>query len=276
MGIGRNAFKVWLTASICWILALGITVYAGAIFPAPYETEFPLRSDLEPWQPDWRKSDPLRHPLYDIIRSPSAEKLPLTFHWRGYGLGADWNQHIHAREMPSYRFPGGETLDLPAELTEADRDYVQRVFWDQRWQRWNQTLGPFARMAIFLPLGAFVVVWLARRLKITFTGKQPEPETPRLPYTPAMERLRKLTLAVSGVEILCWIVIGVLNQREEPQALTDAASLMFVIMLPSIAAFVMSLIRRGPITAAVLAGFGLYLLWPLLILQILPESWRPG
>ena len=276
MGVGRKAFKVWLTVSICWVIAVGLAVYAGAIFPGHYQAEFPLRSDLEPWQPDWRIDDPLRRPLYEIIRSPSAEKLPLTFQWRGYGWGAKWNQHIHAREMPSYRFPGGETLDLPAELTDADRDYVQRVFWDQRWQRWRETLGPFARTAIFLPLGVLVILWLAQRIRIASTGKVPEPEAPRLPYTPAMERLRKLTLVVSGVEILCWIAIGVLNQREDPQSLADAVSVMLVAMLPSMAAFVMSLLHRGPITAAVLAGLGLNMLLPLLIVQILPESWRPG
>ena len=275
MGIGRTTFKIWLTASICWIVAVGIAAYAGGIFPGHYQTEFPLRQDLEPWQRDWRTSDPLRHPLYEIIRSPSADKLPLTFYWRGYGR-TDWNQHVNGREMPSFSFPGGETLDLPAELSDADRDYVRRVFWDSRWQRWKETLGPFARTAIFLPLGALVVLWLARRLRIAVTGKGPELEAPRIPYSPQMEWLRNITLAVSGVEILLWIGIGVLNQREEPQTLVDAASVMFVIMLPAIAAFVMSLLRRGPLTAAVLAGFGLTMLVPQLIVRIVPESWLPN
>ena len=273
MGIGRNAFKIWLTASICWIVAVGIGPYAGGLFPAHYQTEFPLRPGLEPWQPDWRTSDPLRRPLYEIIRSPSAENLPLTFRWRGYGWGAQWNQHIHAREMPRYRFPSSETLDLPAELTEADRDYVQRVFWDQRWRRWKETLGPFARTAIFLPLGALVVLWLVPRLKIASTGKEPEPEVPRPSYSPGMERLRNITLAASGAEILCWIVIGVLNERDEPQLLLDAASLMFVVMLPAIAAFILSLLRRGPLTAAVLAGLALTMLLPELLAHIVPTSW---
>ena len=57
----------------------------------------------------------MRKPLYEIIRSPAAEKRPLTFRYRGY-QGQVWNQHINARELPEFTFPSGETLDLPAIL----------------------------------------------------------------------------------------------------------------------------------------------------------------
>ena len=174
--------------------------------------------------------------------------------------------------MPRFRFPGGETLDLPADLTDADRDYVKLVFWDQRWKRWDDTLGPFVRAAIFVPLGLFVVLWLARRFKIARSGKELAPEPPRLPYSPAMERLRNITLAVSAVEILLWLVIAVLNDREDPQALTDVISVMFVAMLPTNLAFIMSLLRRGPLTAAALAGLGLWMLLPQVTVRIFPPS----
>ena len=174
--------------------------------------------------------------------------------------------------MPRSRFPGGETLDLPADLTDADRDYVKQAFWDQRWKRWDDTLGPFVRWAIFVPVGFFVVLWLARWSKIRLAGKTPEPERPRLPYSPAMERLRNITLAVSACEILLWLVIAVLNDREDPQALADVVSIMFVAMLPTNLAFVMSVLRRGPLTAAALAGLGLWMLLPQLTARIVPLS----
>ena len=150
MGIGRKAFKIWLTTTIVWIIIIVTTIYAGAVFPVGYQANFPLRTDLEPWNDEWQINGPLRHPLYKIIRSPAAEKLPLKFQWRGYSLSSTgrWNEHIHARDLPRFRFPGGETLDLPADLTDVDRDYVKQVFWDQRWKRWNDTLGPFVRAAI--------------------------------------------------------------------------------------------------------------------------------
>ena len=274
VGIGRTAFKIWLTASIVWIVAIGVMVYAGAIFPTGFQTNFPLRADLERWNDEWPASGPLRRSLYDIIRPPAAEKLPLTFSWRGYSDGP-WNRHIHARDLPRVRFAGGETLDLPAELTDADRDYVRQAFRDQRWKRWKETLGPYVRAAILVPLGFFVVLWLARRLSIMRSGKAVEPEAPRLPYAPDMERLRNVTLAVSGIEILLWLVIAVLNQRAEPQSLADIVSVLFVAMLPANAAFVMSLLRRGPRTAAALAALAASMLLPLLIAAILPVSWLP-
>ena len=220
MGIGRNAFKIWLTASIVWIIALGTAIYAGSVFPAGYQANFPLRADLEPWNKDWPLHGPLRHSLYEIIRSPAAEKLPLTCQWRGYSSGP-WNGHIHTRDLPRFTFSGGETLDLPPELTDADRDYVKQSFWDQRWKRWDNSVGPFIRAAIFVPLTGFVVLWLVRRFKIRRSGQEPEPEASRLPYSPQMERLRNWTLAVSGIEIVLWLVIAFLNNREEPQAIAD-------------------------------------------------------
>jgi hypothetical protein len=162
VGIGRKGFKIWLTTSIFWIIAIVTMIHAGRVFPVGYQTNFPLRTDLGPWNDEWPINGPLRHPLYQIIRSPSAEKLSLTFQWRGYSTG-QWNEHIHARNLPRFSFPGGETLDLPADLTDTDREYVKQAFWDQRWKRWGETLGPFVRWAIFVPLGFFVVLWLARR-----------------------------------------------------------------------------------------------------------------
>jgi hypothetical protein len=273
VGIGRTTFKIWCTASIVWIIAIGILVNAGGFFPAHYQTDFLLRADLEPWrQGEWTTSDPLHKSLYEIIHSPSAENLPVKFQLRFY-QGAIWNQHIHARELPRFTFPSGETLDLPADLTDADRDYIKKAFWDQRWKRWKQTLRPFARAAVYGPLGVLALLWITSLLRTKISGKGPVPEAPRLPYSPNMERLRRITLYASGVEILLWIVLGVLNQREEPQTLWNAVSVMFIIMLPSLAAFVMSLMRRGPRTAAVLAVLGATWLLPQLVARFLPESW---
>ena len=82
VGIGRKAFKIWLTTSIVWIIVIVTTIYAGRVFPVGYQANFPLRTDLKPWNDEWPINDPLRHPLYEIIRSPAAEKLSLTFQWR--------------------------------------------------------------------------------------------------------------------------------------------------------------------------------------------------
>jgi hypothetical protein len=87
-----------------------------------------------------------------------------------------------------------------------------------------------------------------------------------------MEWPRNITLAVSACEILLWLVIAVLNDREDPQALADVVSIMFVAMLPTNLAFVMSVLRRSPLTAAALAGLGLWMLLPQLTARIVPLS----
>jgi hypothetical protein len=87
-----------------------------------------------------------------------------------------------------------------------------------------------------------------------------------------MERLRNVTLVVSAIEIPLWLVIAVLNNREDPQALGDVLSIMFVAMLPANLSFIMSLLRRGPLTAAALAALAFWMLLPQLTVRIAPPS----
>ncbi len=264
MRISRKAFKVWLSCTILWWVVLGVVINAGGFFPARYQTSFPLQPNLPVWQKDagWQVDDPLRKPLYEIIRSPSAGKLPVQFEYRGY-QGPIWNQHIHSRKTRTFEFASGETLDLPNELTEADVAYLKQAFWDQRWTRWWEILKPYLANAIVLPLIALAIIWGVRHLRIAITGKEPPPEAPRLPYSPQMERLRRITLAVGGAELLFWLVMAkVLDPRE---SYFDNLYAMFPAILPALAAVIMSVLYRGPIAAALLAALSIYLIAPLAI-----------
>jgi hypothetical protein len=277
VGISRAAFKTWLTCTILWWIAIGILINAGGFFPARYQTNFPLQPNLPAWQKEagWQVDDPLRKPLYEIIRSPSAEKLPVEFVYLGY-QGPIWNQHIHSRKTQRFEFASGETLDLPNGLTEADTAYLKQVFWDQRWTRWRDIFTPYVKTAIFVPLAVLAAIWGWRRLRIKMTGKQPEPEAPRLPLSPQKERLRNVTLIASAIELALWLVIGVVNEMKDPLPFSSALYVMFPVLLPSIAAFLMSAFRRGPIAAALLAAIGFYFLLPLLAGVLLPQSWQPS
>src|SRR6266852_8633568 len=90
----------------------------------------------------------------------------------------------------------------------------------------RRSSGPTRGTAVLVPLAALVILWVARLVRVRVTGKAPAPEAPRLPYSPAMEKLRRITLAVSGAEILLWLVLGALNQMQDPQTLADATSVM--------------------------------------------------
>lgn len=277
VGISRAAFKTWLTCTILWWIAIGILINAGGFFPARYQTNFPLQPNLPAWQKEagWQVDDPLRKPLYEIIRSPSAGKLPVEFVYLGY-QGPIWNQHIHSRKTQRYEFSSGETLDLPNGLTEADDAYLKQAFWDQRWTRWKDIFTPYVMNGIFFPLGILVLMWGWRQFRISVQGKEPEPEAPRLPLSPGKERLRNVTLAASAIELALWLVIGVANEIKDPLPFASALYVMFPAVLPSLAAFLMSVFRRGPIGAALLAMLGFYFLLPLLAVLLLPASWLPG
>jgi hypothetical protein len=81
-----------------------------------------------------------------------------------------------------------------------------------------------------------------------------------------------IALAVVAIAILLWLVIPAVNERENPQALGDIKPVMFVAMLPTNLAFIMSLLRRDPLTAATLAALGLWMLLPQLTVRVAPPS----
>jgi len=276
VGISRKAFKVWLSCTILYWIAIGIVINAGGFFPARYQANFPLKPNLPAWQKEagWQVDDPLRLPLYEIIRSPSAEKLPIQFQWLGY-QGPIWNQHIHSRKTERFEFWSGETLDLPKGLTEADRQYVKDEFWRQRWARWREIFTPYLQNAILVPLAALAAIWGIRRFRISVLGWEPPPEKPRLPYSPQMQRLRKITIYASSAELLFWVVFAIASNRSDPQPFMSIVWAMLPGYLAPLAAFVMSLLWRGPISAALLAAFGFYLLFPLLVVPLVPQSWLP-
>jgi hypothetical protein len=126
-------------------------------FGGQWQAVYPLRADLEPWKPEWRRNDP-KKPLYDVIRSPSAEKLPVAFEYRGY-QGHPWNQYLNQQPRVLFTFPDASELTLNRALTEADKKYLHDALRDQRWSRWEASLKPLAgararrRLALSFSLG---------------------------------------------------------------------------------------------------------------------------
>jgi hypothetical protein len=106
-------------------------------------------------------------------------------------------------------------------------------------------------------------------------GWEPPPEKPRLPYSPQMQRLRKITIYAAIGELLFWIVFAVTADRSDPQPLTSVVWAMLPAYLAPLAALTMSFLWRGPIAAALLAAFGFYLLFPVLVVSIVPANWLP-
>jgi hypothetical protein len=79
---------------------------------------------------------------------------------------------------------------------------------------------------------------------------------------------------LSAAELLFWLAIAIVNDPKEPQPFFDLLVFLLPLYLPALAALVMSLLRRGPVGAVLLAGLGLYFIVPELAARFLPRGFR--
>ena len=68
-------------------------------------------------------------------------------------------------------FPDGSLLWLQPALSDADKTYIEREFWNQRWSRWDTLLRPFLPSALLPPLGLLLVLWAARAAVIVMRDR---------------------------------------------------------------------------------------------------------
>ncbi|HEV2000989.1 MAG TPA: hypothetical protein VGQ97_10965 [Xanthobacteraceae bacterium] len=202
--IRRDWFFTWVCIAFVWIMAAAVFHSATWVqFGGRWQAIYPLRADLEPWKPEWKLSDP-KKPLYDVIRSPSAEKLRVEFEYRGW-QGNPWNQYLNAQPWDRYTYPDTSTLDLNRALTDADKKYLADAFWDQRWGRWEASLKPLAGWALIPPALLLIFMALSGPVRRFATGAPPPPAAPaRPPLSRTMQLLRVATLIVSGVQLALW------------------------------------------------------------------------
>jgi hypothetical protein len=76
MNIGRGLFRGWIFVSALWLVGMGTLVYfdiGNAVSHWKWQYEHQSRTSSPPWEIDWAR------PYYEAHRSPSAEKLAVTF-----------------------------------------------------------------------------------------------------------------------------------------------------------------------------------------------------
>jgi len=76
-----------------------------------------------------------RPPYYETMRSPSAEKLTVTFRELEYLFIGGYDQSVKDGKLKVVKMPDDSSLYLDTRLTEADQEYISRAFWHQRWWR---------------------------------------------------------------------------------------------------------------------------------------------
>ena len=173
MGIGRRLFLLWLVASAAWLGLVYFYLVAGGWFPGKWEVFYTLRDDAgEPPPGPYGVDSPLPRPLYEIVRSPAAEKLPVTFQPRGWQSGSAWDARLNIGQWAPREFPDGSKLWLQPALDDDDKDYIAREFWRQRWSRWKKLIEPWLPAALMPPLGLFLALWVLRQLAALVRGRR--------------------------------------------------------------------------------------------------------
>jgi hypothetical protein len=170
IGVRRGLIWALLSLSLVWVALIAVLAYGWPALGGYYEVTYKLRADLPAWEKEWKLSDPLRRPLYDIIHPFSEEKLPVTFVWgREYQKTPQWANHVNANNRLQYKYPDNTTLLLPADLNDSDRKYLTDEYWDQRWSRWMTRLKPWFGAASILPLilsFVLIPIWVMRRFGV--------------------------------------------------------------------------------------------------------------
>jgi len=167
MGLGRRLFLLWLIASAAWLGLVYFYLTAGGWWPGKWEVFYTLREDIgEPPDTSYGLDTPLPRPLYEIIRSPSQERLPVVFQPRGQQGGSQWDHRLNIGQWVPREFPDGAKLWLQPALAEADKNYIAQQFWNQRWSRWDMLLRPWLPSALIPPLGLLLALWAARAVAV--------------------------------------------------------------------------------------------------------------
>jgi hypothetical protein len=79
MNVGRGLFRGWVLVSVIWIICavfFGYTIVVPEIVHGNFQAVDQIRQGVDV---DGNKSLLASKPFYEIVRSPSAEKLSVTF-----------------------------------------------------------------------------------------------------------------------------------------------------------------------------------------------------
>jgi hypothetical protein len=164
MNVRRGLWRAWVFVTVLWIIgtaALAFLVLPDSVASRKYQYVYAMRSDVpDPNKVDWSKS------LYEIMRSPSKDKLAVAFDLIPYQYISSRDDEVNKGTEIRVDFPDGSKLYLNSGLTKEDQTYLSATFWEQRWARWARdglpwVAGAIAPPIILLLLGSFLF-WVLR------------------------------------------------------------------------------------------------------------------
>ena len=157
MNVGRGLFRGWILLTALWLIGAGAFAYfiiRDEFSRWKWQYIHIMRDDVpHPNEVDWSR------PYYEIMRSPSAEKLHVTFAELEYQYVRAWNERVEEGKMVLKEMPDHSSLYLDADFTKADQEYLAKAFWDQRWWRYVSFIKFWGPMLLVPPIVLFILGW---------------------------------------------------------------------------------------------------------------------
>jgi len=166
MNVGRGLFRGWILLTVLWLTGTGIIAYNSI----PREISFwrwgyinEVRDDIDPEKVD------VSRPYYENMRSPSDDRIAVTFYELEYQLPSEWDKAVKAGKVALKKMPDRSSLYLDPRLTEADQEYLADSFWSQRWWRYSSLAWSwvpyFVLPPVILLIFGWAILWVCRGFK---------------------------------------------------------------------------------------------------------------
>jgi hypothetical protein len=94
-----------------------------------------------PWNTGWTK------PFYEVSYAPGKGPWPDAFSEMSSDLAQQWDALIKKCELVAVQFPDHSTAYLSSALTKDDRNFLAKLFWDQRYYRYFAKVWPWLASA---------------------------------------------------------------------------------------------------------------------------------
>jgi hypothetical protein len=157
MNVGGGLFRGWMLMTVIWLIGAGTLAYfiiGDEIWRWKWQYVHIMREDVpDPNEVDWKG------PYYENMRSPSAEKLAVTFSELEYQYVQPWNEYVKEGKMVLKEMPDHSSLYLDTHLTKDDQEYLVRAFWDQRWSRYASFAKIWIPILVVPPIVLFILGW---------------------------------------------------------------------------------------------------------------------
>jgi len=170
MNVGRGLFRGWILLTVLWLVAVGTFAYGiigEEISRWKWQYIHQARTNTLPSDIDWSLS------YYEIVRSPSDEKLAVTFDEVRYDYVPSWDKHVKDGKLAIVKMPDDSSLYLSTFLTKEDQEYLAGAFWDQRWSRYISFAKVWVPILVVPPIVLFIlgwaILWVCRGFKTAHT-----------------------------------------------------------------------------------------------------------